>query len=65
MPTVAVEDTNLGGGLYLYRVYVDYVKYDEFYLRSGYPLTYAQMKDVEDGYRDALENYCLGGNNVY
>lgn len=51
---VHVEETDMMGW-FLYRVMVDYVKYDEF--TSKERLTWADQRDVARYYRTALDNY--------
>jgi hypothetical protein len=51
---VRINETNLFG-LYLYRVFVDDVLYDKF--TADHPMTWAQTRDVESYYKEALDNY--------
>lgn len=48
---VQVTETNLFGE-YLYRVWVDYQKFDKFFSKT--PLTKAEMRDVEALYLEGL-----------
>ena len=52
--TVFLDESNYPG-INIYRVMVDYVKYDEFV--SSEPLTWSEQLDVAAGYREALDGY--------
>lgn len=51
---IRVSRTNLFGE-WLYRVYVDETKYNQFF--SSDRLTDAELYDVAQGYTEALSNY--------
>lgn len=53
---VSVRETNLFGEL-LYRVYVDGVVYDKFFLLQGDPLTERERTEIAWSYYDALSHY--------
>lgn len=53
---VWVEEESLWGSiLTIYRVMVNGKEYDRMHLNFGPRLTWAQQKDIADGYREALD----------
>jgi len=56
MIEIYLTETPLGGKVYLYNVWVDHVRYDEFVSRTG-PLTWAEQDDVAREYRRGLDGY--------
>lgn len=53
MKDIYIDEANLFGD-WLYRIYVDGTKYDEFFSKTR--LTWSEQNDVVDGYREGLND---------